>query len=556
MKHGILFSAVFAVASCVALCGCRGGAKARPASARGILLVTLSEGSATPEDAAAMGLAPLDFRPVSAELLPSAASAITGLLPPEHGLRTDGVGSLAPEVRTLASDFAARGGVCAAFLSDRALSPIHALTNGFSEYSVVPAAADSAVRHRAGSAVVCEAAAKWLAGRSDASRPVFLWLHLSPFGGSAPTWAGSASPKRRAIAAEGDLAGLSEIVAMFDETSAVVVVPLFEAVATDGGDGFRRSFAPPGSEGAPAASLGFVRAVRDSDGGVSVADVPWLLGFAEERRPSYWESIVPWYAFRLPPLCLAGENAPDARGGICGAPRPEALAHQSEMAALKAAGHVGEGLIPPLPPDVAFAVEMAPEAAAVIDDWRAAVAASTAGEAAAALVARPPGIPAFLELQGSALAAKSDFAAARDAFAGASRIGYNMIFANRMLSRCHAALGEMAASIDRAEAAFLAGPTDPVTRRELARLLLETGAAMGKAGELRTARDCIDRVLLLEPENQAARFESAWLLLESTRTNEARFALRALLRDAPGFARAAALLRSIDGPGAAEPDKN
>ena len=220
------------------------------------------------------------------------------------------------------------------------------------------------------------------------------------------------------------------------------------------------------------------------------------------------------------------------------------------MAALRAAGHVGEGLVPPLPPDVAFERRMSEEALALVAEWRAAAAATNRAEAAESLVRAHPSVPMFQETLGLALVAGGDLAGAADAFGRASDIGYNMVFANRMLARCHAAAGDVPAAIDRAEAAFLAGTDDPATRRELSRLLLETGIAMSAAGETREARACIDRVLLLEPSNVSARLESAKLLLRSARTNDARRELRLVVRDAPGFAPASALLKALDAPAA------
>lgn len=536
-------SAAVLAAVLAALCGC--GRRAAPVSARGVLLVTLSEGAGLPAGADALGLSPLRFGPVSSDLAPSAASALTGLLPPEHGLRVDGAGALAPSVRTLATFFSGRGHDCAAFLSDAALFPGSGLSRGFSVYSARPDATNAATRFRVPSRAVCAAAAEWLASRPDPRRPVFLWLHLSPLGGSAPTWA---APAPRSGAADG-LEGLPETIALFDPDSPVLVVPLFEAAAEPGPDGAPdgpRSFATPGSGGVPASSAGYVRNVRECAGGASVADVPWLLGIAESRRPPYWESLVPWYAFRLPPVAVAGPGAPDPRVGLPGPVAPNPVATQAEAAAMRAAGHLGEGLVPPLPDDVPVLDSVAEPGLARIGRWRAALASSNRVEAARALVASDPDVPLFCEFLGGELAASGDAAGACNAYADASRIGYNMVRANRMLSRCHVALGNVAAAIDRAEAAFLAGEEDATTRRELAQLLLRTGVAMAEAGELRPAGDCIDRVLLLEPSNPLARFESARLQLRAGDTNAAVRVLRRTVRDAPGFAPATRLLEELE----------
>ena len=69
---------------------------------------------------------------------------------------------------------------------------------------------------------------------------------------------------------------------------------------------------------------------------------------------------------------------------------------------------------------------------------------------------------------------------------------------------------------------------------------------MAEAGELRPAGDCIDRVLLLEPSNPLARFESARLQLRAGDTNAAVRVLRRTVRDAPGFAPATRLLEELE----------
>lgn len=542
----VLAACAAALLAAVAPCGC--GRPAGPVPARGVLLVTLSEGSAVPPGADSLGLAPLRFGPVSSDLAPSAASALTGLLPPEHGLRVDGAGALPESLPTLATILSARGHDCAAFLSDAALAPGRGLSRGFSTYSARPDVTNAATRFRATTRAVCAAATQWLASRPDPERPVFLWLHLSPRGGTAPTWASPAPPPGAPAAAPG-LDGLAETIALFDPDSPVLVVPLFESTPEPGADGAPagpRSFATPGTDGVPASSTGYVRSVRECAGGASVADVPWLLGLADALRPPYWESVVPWYAFRLPPVAVAGPGAPDPRTGLSGPVAPNPLATQSEMAAMRAAGHLGEGLVPPLPDDAPVPDSVSDEGLARIGRWRAALASTNRVAAARALVESDPDVPLFCELLGDALVASGETAEASNAYADASRIGYNMVRANRMLARCHAALGNVAAAIDRAEAAFLAGEDDAATRLELAQLLLRTGMAMAEAGALRSAGDCIDRVLLLEPSNPVARLESARLQLRAGDTNAAVGILRRAVRDAPGFAPASRLLEELD----------
>ena len=140
---------------------------------------------------------------------------------------------------------------------------------------------------------------------------------------------------------------------------------------------------------------------------------------------------------------------------------------------------------------------------------------------------------------------EKDFTGACNEFAAASRLGWNMVLANRLQARCHAAIGNVPAAIDRAEDAFLADETDPVPRRELAELLLRTGSALLDSDRLADAKECLDRTLLLAPGHPAARLESARLELRAGDTNAAVDRLRLLLRDRPGDKAAQSLLRSL-----------
>ena len=217
------------------------------------------------------------------------------------------------------------------------------------------------------------------------------------------------------------------------------------------------------------------------------------------------------------------------------------------MAVLRANGHLGEGLIPPYTNGVALA-ELDEAGRARVERWRAAIAAPATNRVAAlrALVESNPDVPLFHHELGEALLREKDFTGACNAFAAASRLGWNMVLATRLQARCHAAIGNVPAAIDRAEAAFLADETDPVPRRELAELLLRTGAALLASDRLADAKECLDRTLLLAPGHPAARLESARLELRAGDTNAAVDRLRLLLRDRPGDKAAQALLRSLE----------
>ncbi|MEI6150201.1 MAG: sulfatase-like hydrolase/transferase, partial [bacterium] len=66
--------------------------------------------------------------------LPAHASLLTGLNPPENGLRIDVFGGLPPTIATMTESFAAVGFQTAAFLSSPRLAPIHGLDRGFAVY--------------------------------------------------------------------------------------------------------------------------------------------------------------------------------------------------------------------------------------------------------------------------------------------------------------------------------------------------------------------------------------------------------------------------------------
>ena len=110
--------------------------------------------------------------------LPSHATLLTGLLPPEHGLRDNGIAVLPAKLPTLATVLAARGYATGAFVSSRVLDARFGLGRGFAVYD------DRMAAERVGeygypersAAAVTNAAVKWLAGLGGA-RPFFLWVH-------------------------------------------------------------------------------------------------------------------------------------------------------------------------------------------------------------------------------------------------------------------------------------------------------------------------------------------------------------------------------------------
>jgi arylsulfatase A-like enzyme/Flp pilus assembly protein TadD len=111
--------------------------------------------------------------------LPSHTTVLTGLLPPHHGLRNNGVGALRPGTATLATLLASAGYRTGAFIGAFVLDHRFGLKAGFEVYDDEierdPKAGVVLEAERPGREVVDRALA-WLA-RDDA-RPFFLWVHL------------------------------------------------------------------------------------------------------------------------------------------------------------------------------------------------------------------------------------------------------------------------------------------------------------------------------------------------------------------------------------------
>jgi arylsulfatase A-like enzyme/Tfp pilus assembly protein PilF len=126
--------------------------------------------------------------------LPSHASMLTGLYPPENGLHNNGDGALA-DVPTLAEILRDHGYQTAAIIGAVVLHANHGLDRGFDVYDDDMAGGE---RHgdethlmRNGRMVV-DAAIKWLTGR-DVDAPFFCWVHLfdphAPYDGHAEIFA-------------------------------------------------------------------------------------------------------------------------------------------------------------------------------------------------------------------------------------------------------------------------------------------------------------------------------------------------------------------------------
>ena len=113
--------------------------------------------------------------------LPSHATILTGLLPPEHGLRLNSVGALPAGVPTLATELRRRGYRTAAFVAATVLAAKFGLDRGFQVYddNIPPEArrggGEGGQAYRSGESVA-DAAIRWLQQPSRA--PFFCWVHF------------------------------------------------------------------------------------------------------------------------------------------------------------------------------------------------------------------------------------------------------------------------------------------------------------------------------------------------------------------------------------------
>ena len=110
--------------------------------------------------------------------LPSHTSILTGLDPPEHGVRGNGTAALGPDVPTLATVLSGRGYVTGAFVASRVLDRRFGLNRGFDVYDD-HMAAESVGEYgypERNATAVTDAAVSWLKALSG-EKPYFLWLH-------------------------------------------------------------------------------------------------------------------------------------------------------------------------------------------------------------------------------------------------------------------------------------------------------------------------------------------------------------------------------------------
>jgi arylsulfatase A-like enzyme len=110
--------------------------------------------------------------------LPSHASILTGVDPPVHGLRDNGIFVLAPEALLVSEVLRRHGWRTGAFVGSYMLDPRFGLDQGFEVYSAPPLSASGVnlLVERRADAVIGDAVA-WLEGVAPGER-FFAWVHL------------------------------------------------------------------------------------------------------------------------------------------------------------------------------------------------------------------------------------------------------------------------------------------------------------------------------------------------------------------------------------------
>ncbi|MFH0946308.1 MAG: sulfatase-like hydrolase/transferase [Planctomycetota bacterium] len=120
--------------------------------------------------------------------LPSHASMLTGLYPPRHTLRNNGMGALPAAADSLAELARASGRQTAAFIGAVVLDQAFGLDQGFDTYDTPfrTVHRDTVDYTERPGAAVMDAALAWF-GKRDKARPFFLWVHLfDPHGPHQP----------------------------------------------------------------------------------------------------------------------------------------------------------------------------------------------------------------------------------------------------------------------------------------------------------------------------------------------------------------------------------
>ncbi|MDF1561784.1 MAG: sulfatase-like hydrolase/transferase [Deltaproteobacteria bacterium] len=112
--------------------------------------------------------------------LPSHSSLMTGRIPPQHGVRTNGTFKLGEEEETLAERLKAAGWKTGAFVAASVLDRKYGLDQGFDAYDddVGIAGGSGLFQYpRRDGRVVVERALTWLGAQAE-TQPTFVWVHL------------------------------------------------------------------------------------------------------------------------------------------------------------------------------------------------------------------------------------------------------------------------------------------------------------------------------------------------------------------------------------------
>ena len=178
-------------AAVLLVAGCDRRPVARPAHGFNLLLVTLDTVRAdhvgvwgygpaeTPnlDRLAAQGVRFAEAEAVAPLTLPSHATILSGLLPPRHGLRNNGLGCFPRAPPTLATNLAGAGYRTGAFVSAFVLDHRYGLDRGFQIYDDdVPRDSVAGLDARRSGNLTVDRALAWL--DRQGSGPFFLWVHL------------------------------------------------------------------------------------------------------------------------------------------------------------------------------------------------------------------------------------------------------------------------------------------------------------------------------------------------------------------------------------------
>lgn len=111
--------------------------------------------------------------------LPSHTSILTGLQPPDHGIRLNGAYRLPGDIPTVAETLKEKGYDTAAFVSSFVLSSKFGLDRGFDVYedSIIDSPDDYVTNPERPADETNRFAVSWLKNRQDSSGPFFAWVH-------------------------------------------------------------------------------------------------------------------------------------------------------------------------------------------------------------------------------------------------------------------------------------------------------------------------------------------------------------------------------------------